>query len=404
MTTLVSRTCRSIGVAVVAGLAMALLLSTAPSTTRTTPAAQRVLDFTPVTGATFNRPIGSWGEQRAIFTHINKTIDATPPGATIRFAVYSFALKGTASRLLAAYNRGVNVQLIFNDHQEYKQELRLVRTFGSNPNKRTFALFCDKSCRGDKGNMHQKVFLFSKAGQAENVVMVGSNNMTKNNAVNQWSDLYTVANDPALYWTYSGVFEQMKYDRPQARQFIQADINGYEPEFYPNPGVTTQETDPVFQALSQISCVGAAEGYGTLSANDYTGDGVPDRVTQVRLSHHAWNGDRGRYLAQKVAELHNNGCDVAVIYGIGIGRVVKNILLNNGVPMTYGTRKGIHTHQKLMMVNGVYAGNPASTLVWNGSHNWSNGALKRDDAVLRIDTPEAYNQYLANWNDIWTNG
>jgi phosphatidylserine/phosphatidylglycerophosphate/cardiolipin synthase-like enzyme len=392
---------RSIVVALVAGLALALLMHTAP--TRTVPAAQRLLDYTPATGATFNRPVGTQAEQRAIFRHINNTIDATPPGATIRFAVYSFAEKATATRLINAHQRGVNVQMIFNKHTVYPQETRLQRALGTNAAKRSFAIFCEKSCRGDKGNMHQKVFLFSKAGQAENIVMVGSNNMTRNNAVNQWSDVYTVADDPALYFTYSGVFEQMKADRAQLRPYIAATVNDYGPEFYPYPRVT-QANDPLYQALSKITCTGAAEGYGTETTVDADEDGVLDRVTALRLSQHAWNGDRGIYLAQKVSELKRAGCDVKVIAGVGFGRVVKNTLIRNKVPMNPGKVKGKHTHQKAFFVSGVFDGDPASARVWTGSHNWSDGALRRDDAVLEVTGLDAYNQYAANFEDIWLNG
>jgi hypothetical protein len=388
---------RSIVVALVAGLAMALLMSTAP--VRTAPAAQRLLDYTPADGAIFNRPVGTTAQQRAIFTHVNKSIDATPPGATIRFAVYSFAEKATATRLINAHNRGVHVQMIFNAHQVYEQERRLQNALGRNPNHRSFAMFCENSCRGTKGQMHQKVFLFTKAGNAENVVMVGSNNMTRNNAVNQWSDIYTVTGDAALFFTYAGVFDQMKADRAQSRPYISADVNGYGPQFYPHPRVHMSK-DPVYQALSGISCLGAAPGYGV----EKVVGGVAQRVTQVRLSHHAWNGDRGRYLAEKVAQLHKEGCDVKIVYGIGIGRVVKSTLVNNGVPMTDGRRQGIHTHQKAMYVSGVFEGDPASALVWNGSHNWSDGAMRRDDAVLRVEGQEAYAQYLANFEDMWANG
>jgi len=55
-------------------------------------------------------------------------------------------------------------------------------------------------------------------------------------------------------------------------------------------------------------------------------------------------------------------------------------------------------------MSGVYAGNPSSQIVWNGSHNWSDGALKRDDAVLRVDSQTAFAQYNANFEDIWANG
>lgn len=401
MTTLVSLTRRSIIVALVAGLALALLMSTAP--TRTVPASQRLLDYTPTTGATFNRPVGTSSEQRAIFRHINNTIDATPPGATIRFAVYSFAEKPTATRLIAAHQRGVRVQLIFNGHTVYPQEKRLQEALGKNPSKRSFAMFCEGSCRGVKGQMHHKTFLFSKAGQAENIVMVGSDNMTRNNAVNQWSDVYTIANDPALYFTYAGVFDLMKADQPAARPYISATVNSYAPEFYPYPRVT-QTNDPLLLALNKITCLGATPGYGTDTMVDANGDGVTDWVTALRLSQHAWNGDRGIYLAQKVADLYREGCDVKVIFGVGLGRQVKGALTRAGVPMSSGSVKGVHTHQKVFFLSGVYDGDPAATHVWTGSHNWSDGALRRDDAVLEVSGPDAYNQYAANFEDIWNNG
>lgn len=401
MNTIVSMTRRSIVVTLVAGLAMALLMSTAPI--RTAPAAQSVLDYTPTTGATFNRPVGTQAEQRAIFRHVNNAIDATPPGETIRFAVYSFAEKSTAQKLIAAKQRGVNVQVIFNGHEMYPAEKMLVSALGTKTSRSSFALDCAGSCRGGTGNMHQKMFLFSQSGRAENVVMMGSNNMTLYNAVKQWSDVYTVVDDPALYFTFVGVFDQMRQDTRVAQPYIGARINSYEPEFYPYPGLT-QENDPLYKALSQISCIGAAEGFGAPGKTDSNGDGVIDRVTVVRLSQHAWNGDRGRYLAVKVADLKRAGCDVKVIYGVGFGRAVRNALTNAGVPLSQGSVKGVHTHQKVMMVSGVYGGDPASTRVWNGSHNWSSDALKRDDTVLCIDSAEAFSQYFANFEDVWNNG
>jgi phosphatidylserine/phosphatidylglycerophosphate/cardiolipin synthase-like enzyme len=295
------------------------------------------------------------------------------------------------------------VQMIFNGHEAYPQEKRLQSELGTNPRRASFAMFCAKSCRGDGGQMHQKVFLFSNAGRAENIVMVGSNNVTRNNAENQWSDMYTVVGDAALYFTYAGVFDQMKTDLPRRNPYISATVNGYGPQFYPAPAVT-QDTDPLYAELSKISCLGAAEGYGTDTLVDSDGNGTTDRVTAVRLSQHAWNGARGVYLAQKVAELKQDGCDVKLIYGTGLGAVVRNVMARAQVPMSPGRVKGVRTHQKLLTVSGVYDDNPASAFVWTGSHNWSDRALKRDDAVLEIPGLEAYNQYLANFEDIWVNG
>lgn len=392
---LLSKTRRTVVPVILAGLVTALVLSVSPSATTTTattqPAAQKVLDYTPVTGATFNRPVGTSAQQRAIFTVLNNSIDASPAGATIRFAVYSFAEQATASRLIAAHDRGVNVQLIFDDHVVYAAESRLKKALGSKPNARSFVILCHKSCRGTQGDMHDKIFLFSQAGKAQNIVNVGSDNITRHNAVDQWSDMYTVVGDPALYFTYSGVFEQMKYDTPVTKPYIIADVNGYQPQFYPKANVTAAN-DPLYEALSQITCLGVPAGAGSGGR------------TVLRLSQHAWNGDRGVYLAQKVAELETAGCNVRVIYGVGMGKVVLNTLKRAGVPMHKGRVKGVRTHQKLMFLSGWYGDNPAANIVWTGSHNWSNGALRRDETIFRIESADAYQAYLANFHDIWDNG
>jgi hypothetical protein len=398
----VSTARRSAVIALVAGLFLAVFVVTGGSQPQTRVAAQRLDSYTPVTGAIFNRPVGTSAEQRAIFTHVNRTIDATPPGATIRFAVFSFAEQATTDKLIAAYRRGVNVQLIFDDHVVYPQEARLRSVIGRDPNRRSFVVLCHKSCRGTGGNMHDKVFLFSQAGQASNVVMVGSNNMTRHNAVDQWSDIYTVVGDPALYFTYSGVFEQMKFDRPMTTPYIAADVNGYEPQFYPYPGVS-QATDPLYQILSNVTCTGTTTETQTTSSGNTSEVEVPV-TTSLRISQHAWNGERGKYLARKVAELEGAGCDIEVIYGVGMGASVKTILDRAGVPLSKGQVKGVRTHQKTLLLSGVYGGDPNARIVWTGSHNWSDGALRRDEIIFKVQGQAAYDQYLANFDDIWANG
>lgn len=393
-----SRARRSAVVALVAGLLLALFVTTGQSQPQTRVAAQRLGTYTPVTGAVFNRPVGTVAEQRAIFRHLIKTINSTPAGATIRFAVFSFAWKPTADALIAAHNRGVHVQLVFDDHVVYTEETRLRKVLGGNPRRGSFAVLCHRSCRGTSGNMHDKVFLFSHAGSADNVVMVGSNNITRHNAEDQWSDIYTVVGDAPLYWTYAGVFDQLKFDRAMAAPFISADVDGYQAQFYPRPG-TTQATDPLYEILSKVSCTGTdADGNPLVDAN-----GQPV-VTSLRISQHAWNGTRGRYLAYKVAELKKLGCDVRVIYGVGMGTAVRSILNGAGVPMSGGHVKGVRTHQKTLLLSGIYDGDPTARIVWTGSHNWSNGALRRDETIFKVTGQQAYDQYLANWNDIWVHG
>jgi hypothetical protein len=80
--------------------------------------------------------------------------------------------------------------------------------------------------------------------------------------------------------------------------------------------------------------------------------------TVVSISQHAWNGARGIYLAKKVASLEQTGCEVKVIYGVGIGAQVKSILAKAKVGLSRGTHPGIRTHEKTLLVDGWYGDNP----------------------------------------------
>ncbi len=409
MITVLSHVRRSAVVALVAALLLAAFLVSGSPTARPQLAARSVGTYTPVTGATFNRPIGTVGQQRAIFRHLQNTIASTPRGSTIRFAVFSFAWGPMTRQLLNAYHRGVHVQLIFDDHAVYGSEARLRRVLGTNPDHGSFAVMCHRSCRGDSGNMHDKFFLFSRAGSADYVTMVGSDNITRHNAEDQWSDLYTVVGERPLYWTYAGVFDEMKYDRAVANPYLSASIDGYGVQFYPRPD-TVQATDPLSEVLSKVDCAPpATDPAGQPGSTDTptappTDGTEPPAATTLRISQHAWNGSRGKYLAWQVAGLAEAGCQVQVIYGVGMGRAVKTILGTHGVQLNGGTVKGVRTHEKTLLISGGYDGNPDAHLVFTGSHNWSNGALRRDETIFEIDDAQAYQQYLDNFEDIWVNG
>src|ERR1700709_1386620 len=149
------------GVLLAAALCVAPLLAgthvaDASRSARLRPAAPPATNLTPHTGATFNNPDGNRAQQLRIFRLVNKTIDAVPRGGTIRVAVFSFTEKATGDALLRARARGVRVRIIFDDHKVYKQESRLRRALGKNPNARSFVLYCHHACRGTAGDMHDK--------------------------------------------------------------------------------------------------------------------------------------------------------------------------------------------------------------------------------------------------------
>lgn len=350
--------------------------------------------YAPPTGASFNNPLGSSGQQRRLLSQIIRAVNHAPKGSTIRMAVFSFADPKTADVLIAAYRRGVQVRLIASGNHEYPAMARVRKVIGANPEARSFTVFCDKSCRGTGGQMHAKYFSFGRTGAARWVTMVGSVNVTRNNAENQWSDLYTVADDRDYYRAYLSWFGQLRRDTPVARPYSVRHVGGHELHF--TPVQLSEHPDPVLEALDPVAC---ETRRGDLDPASRT----PDKIvrTDVMISAYAWNGERGKRVARKVAGLVEAGCRVRVFYGTGTGGAVRAILANNGARMRSSSRGRVTTHEKMMVISGAYGASLATVRAWTGSHNWSDRALRRDDLIVQINDPEQAQPYAAGFMWMW---
>ena len=351
--------------------------------------------YTPVTSVMFNNPLGTAAEQRVLVDHIIATIDSAPKNSLIRMAVFSFADPAVADALAAAYQRGVRVRLIFSDNVIFEPMKRLQRLMGSNPYARSYAFWCDQSCRGAKGQMHAKYFSFNRAGTARHVTMVGSVNVTRYNAEKQWNDLYTVSDDQDYYKAYNRWFAQLKKDTPQTQPFTSRIAGLNQVEMTPLDLSITP--DPILDALSRVRCL-----VPQVEIDPTWTDPTTMVATRVLLSAHAWNGERGKSIAFKVAELARSGCQVKVLYGVGTGPAVTSILTTSGAEVSPGNHKGIRTHQKMMVIAGGYDGIASTYRAWTGSHNWSDRALARDDLIVQINNPQIAEQYAYQFDLMWS--
>ena len=350
--------------------------------------------YAPVSGASFNNPLGSSTKQRRLLTQLIRAVNHTPPGAIIRMAVFSFADPQTADALIAAHRRGVQVRLIVSGNHEYPAMVRVRKAFGSDPGARSFTVYCSSSCRGSAGQMHAKYFSFGRTGTARWVTMVGSVNVTRNNAENQWSDLYTVADDRAYFRAYLRWFKQLKLDAALEDPYVVKTVGSHEIHF--TPVGLEQHPDPVLEALEPIAC---ETRQGDLDPDSTEPDAVV--ATSVMISAYAWNGERGKRVARRVAQLVDAGCRVRVFYGTGTGGAVRAILTNNGARMRSSSSNGVTTHEKLMVVSGAYDGQLQTTRAWTGSHNWSSRALRRDDLIVQIGDESVAEEYAAGFRRMW---
>jgi hypothetical protein len=367
---------------------LAVLLAAGPATA-----------YTPQPGPIFNNPMGDRADKDRILRHLVRTIASTPRNSVIRIAAYSNDRPDVVDALIAAHRRGVDVRVVLNDNWTSGATRRLIRVVGRNPDRRSFVAICKGSCRGGAGNQHMKFYLFTRAGEARNVVMVGSANLTGYGARNQWNDMYTTRGNPGLLELYATVFEQLARDRRVRDPYVHRTVDGFESEFGPYLGAT-EDDDPVMRRLNAVRCA-ATGGFGR------------NGHTVIRITMYGWVGERGLYLAEKVADLDRRGCDVKVLASAG-GRRVVGTLERGGVlvktpdldldddPETgFGeTPYEVFTHQKYMTLDGGFRGRMGHQ-VWTGSENWSGLGLMNDEVTIRIPRRRTHDQYVANFNYVW---
>ncbi len=411
--------CSVVGLVLGAGA----VLPTAQATTGgggPTPGSSPHATWKPPTGAAFNYPVGSYAARTVLVRRVIAAIDHTLGGETIRMAAYSFQRTDVMNALLKAHRRGVRVQIVLNDNWFSRQTFHLRRVLGHNFHHKSFVVFCKGSCRGGAGNLHMKVYTFSRTGAARDVVMTGSANMTDRAVSLQWNDLYTMNHETVLYHAFARVFNQLKRDRrvsPRWLTFSEGRIGG---QFYKTAngagaGSSSRVTsrtmsklpgprrDPVLQRLKKVRCT-AVKGAGS------------NGHTVIRITMYGWNHARGKWIAAEVADLKRRGCDVKAILGVpggGVQKVLHNAhiplrssdynYLNSGTVADPEWVVNFYSHLKVLAINGTMSGKPVHR-VWTGSENWSPMSFRNDEIILRIDSAKNYRTYVAWFDFMWRHG
>ena len=376
-------------------------------------------------GPFFNDPHLAKGHFQ-IERRVIETIKNTPKGSTIRIAIYSLDRIPVASALVAAHRRGVRVQMLLNDHWENGAVRMLRNEVGKNPRRDSFVYKCKQSCRGaanEFNNLHSKFYLFSQAGTSEDVVAVGSANMTRNAAIHQWNDLYFTAGDHELFRQFVGLFNDMRKDydtRQEPIAFCGTPANALACDDSLDkhtavafPRVSRPKDDLVVHLLDRVRCL--------------TPDPVTGAVTRTRLalSMHTMRGNRGDYLAEAIRQKWEQGCDVRVTYGL-IGYHTKGViaaptkrgripLRSTGMDFNLDdnfdlNNDGIddlildyYSHQKYLVIEGTFNGVPNTSMVLTGSVNWSSLSTANDEVWFTVRGPVVAKKYLRNFDYQWNN-
>ena len=371
--------------------------------------------YTPETEVRFNDPSGTRAQQNTSMVHIRKSIRSAHRGSIIRIASYTHNRADITDALLdVCRQRNVSIQVVLNDNHTSATTKRLKRVLGTNtephwndacnPRKKptnplstrkphpnpSFVKVCYQSCRKGAGNQHMKFFLFSATGAAANVVMLGSTNTTRWAAEVHFNDLFTQTGRAAMFRDYSKIHAELARDRRVRNPYWKVSHGDLVTEF---GGVTRRGSkDPVAKRLAAVSCAGG---------------------TAIRISMYAWTGDRGLYLARRVADLRRRGCTVRVILS-GASADVKAALRNGGVAMRsadmdldgrsdtgFGdTRWDRFTHEKWMALDGTWNGK-RQKIVWTGSENWSGLGYINDEVTIMIPRAGIHGAYARHFEFLW---
>jgi phosphatidylserine/phosphatidylglycerophosphate/cardiolipin synthase-like enzyme len=365
-------------------------------------------------GVTFNNPISSdTYDQNSILRKMMHAIDGTRSGATIRMAFFSLTVDKFVDKLIAAHNRGVNVRLIQDDHEIGPQWKRIVSHIGSSTSRRSWALVCHRSCMSDEdpSYMHAKLYMFSSSYGVPLVTMVSSANPTWTQARVGWNDLYTIVRDTTIYNSAKLYFEKLTAGALQDRccnqstgvpinTYYTATSSKYKIYYFPKGGEGWDD-DPMYGILQNIKCTGAAIGYGK------------ERRTLIKISMYQWSELRVR-LAEKLWELDNAGCWVDIMYDptrtdAAIIKALKKTGARYNGPGLTPTHEDRNSdgvpehfaHNKYMLINGVYAGDISAKVVFTGSANWTNTALRYgNEIMLKVVDNAIYTAYVNHYDRV----
>jgi len=347
--------------------------------------------YWPKGGPTFNNPLGSRGSQTAIERRIVKAIDATPRHARIRFATWSFFNTPITGALIRAHKRGVSVRLVmpYNKAQASRpyRILRSVFHKYGNKKRKSWAAksgvhACHATCRGSHGTMHSKVFLFSKTGKSDHVMMWGSANLTSMAARGQWNDMYTSNRRRGLYDYGNKIFNQYWRDKPTHGKYKVHKFGkvGYAVLPY------HAKSDWVTKKLRTVTCKRAKN--------------TKDHRTHIQVAQAIIGGNMGIRIARHLRVLKREGCSVIVLY-TRMSKKPRNLMSN--IPMRHIVQDndgdGLfdrYLHMKVLTIRGHIGSDRGDTLVMNGSSNWSDFSMHNDETVGYFYAAKDWSKY-SHW-------
>ncbi len=376
----------------VAGIVITALLTATPAAHAATPSpCQDAPERTVTTGAVFNNPAA--GDGTPIIEQICGLVKQAPAGSLIQIA--HFVISGTTGAdfvavLTDAHRRGVDVRVVLDGWQVTNPAVAALRAeLGTDQSARSWLHVCTglspegntAACIGTKGQ-HNKFYLFSETGGRENVVLQSSANFTDLNATTYWNNATTVAGNEELYAAYGAYFDDLAaerrtddYDHTVTTTTRTGTVAA---SFFPRA-----EGDPIIELLDDVSC-------------------GPRTVLRVGMSE--WDAYRVA-IAERLAELAGQGCEVAIVHGLMADEVHAVLAAQPAIAMRELDDANAlpgRIHSKYLLIEGGDAADRSERWVVTGSPNFNHTSLRRnDETMLRTDVKSVYARYRANFETMF---
>lgn len=332
----------------------------------------------PKAGAIFNTPTGTTEEQYRIRDYVQDLVDSTEAGEVIRISMYRISdhEDGFVDSLIAAKDRGVDIQIVFNAmYAGTGSAQKLIDRLGNDQAKDSWTTICSSGCHGEKLN-HNKFYTFSNVGGKSDVVVQSSANLTEYNAEKFWNNAVTLIN-AKLYDGYVDYFKDLAQDEPDDSYYTTVHAGQAKAYYFPR----ADDGDTVSNTLNNVDC------------------GSEDETTTIRVG--MWYVNRSA-VAEKLAGLADESCEIKIVYTT-ISDKAESLLdsASNVAMRALPESQEFSIHSKYYLIDGTYR-DTARKVVFTGSHNLTNGALhKNDEALLRLYSDEIYDQYRANFDRIY---
>ena len=346
-----------------------------------------VLTYHPVdlfaVGPLFNRPDGGVADRNRVRNRQARAIMDAEPGALVRLVASRIDDPTLVAALQQAHAEGVQVRVVLGGGAATASEAALAATLGSDTAAPSWLVRCAGTCLGGSGTAQTNFLLVSRAGGTSELTMVGSGPFVQQ-AADRWGDTLRVSTAP-VYDGYGRLFDRYAADTTDTTRTRVLSFGSYRAQLYPVPAVTRR--DPVLRALAPIGCRNAR------------GLHTPDGRTNVRVSVGTWSGDRGRLIAQRLAELQGHGCDVVAVLGPRVLSGIRKTLTRAHIP----TRDAA-TAENLLIVDGRYGKRAGGHYAWTGGPSWTTGALTSDGVTLVVPDAGSVKAYLGGFSRAWRNG